>query len=265
MMGQQRDKQPVASRSKSAAKSPVARPTERGRAEMNKGRWITIFGVAAGVAASYWLSKAYSRSRASCPPFAKRSYTDVEQLTTDLRAIWVAPQDLRSLRQDARITHPLIEKIMLAISGANGCRLCSGAQARYAARQGLSSTEIDSLLRGEISYATADEAPALVFAQHFAHEGGRPDPDMVHRIEEIYGPAMAQDLMVLMRVVLLINLVGNSIDALWSRILGCPSPDSSLREEIKVVAIALFGIIPLMPVLALRAMLGGAGSQVTPA
>ena len=113
------------------------------------------------------------------------------------------------------------------------------AQARYAAQQGLSDTEISSLLRGEISYATADEAPALVVAQHYAEEQGHPEEDMVRRLEATYGSEMAQDLLVYMRLVMVTNLVGNTIDALWSRILGCPSPESDLRSELAVVALVL--------------------------
>ena len=153
----------------------------------------------------------------------------------------------------------------MAISGINGSRLLGSAQARYAAQQGLSDTEISSLLRGEISYATADEAPALVVAQHYAEENGHPDVDMVHRLEATYGNDMARDLLVYMRLVTFANLVGNTIDALWSRILGCPSPESSLRSELAVVALMVFGVAPLVPVLAVRSMLCAPGSEAMPA
>ncbi len=232
---------------------------------MRKGVLFSIVGTVAGVAGSYWLAQAYQRARKNCPPFSRRSYTDVHQLVADLREIWLAPQDLLSLRDNPRITHPLLEKIMLAISGVNGCRSCSSAQARYAAQQGLSDTEIRSLLRGEISYATADEAPALVVAQHYAEEMGHPDADMVHRLEATYGEEMAHDLLVYMRLVMLTNLAGNTIDALWSRILGCPSPESSLRSELGVVALIVFGVIPLVPAMALRAKLVAAGHELIPA
>jgi hypothetical protein len=232
---------------------------------MKKGTWITIFGVVAGVAGSCWLAKAYQRAREICPPFSKRSYTDVQQFVADLRSIWLAPQDLTSLRNNARITHPLLEKIMLAISGANGCRFRSAAQTRYAAQQGLSSTEISSLLRGEISYATSDEAPALVFAQHYAEKQGHPDEDMLGRLEDIYGSEMARDLLVYMRLVTFASLVGNTVDALWSRILGCPSAESNLHSELAVVALALFGAAPLTPVLVLRSIISEASREIRPA
>jgi hypothetical protein len=207
---------------------------------MKKRVMFSILGTAVGLAGSYWLAQAYQQARKSCPPFSRRSYTDVQQMIADVRAIWLAPHDLISLRNDARINHPLLEKIMLAISGINGSRFLGSAQARYAAQQGLSDTEISSLLRGEISYATADEAPALVVAQHYAEEQGHPDEDM--------------------RLVMFASLVGNTIDALWSRILGCPSPESNLRSELAVVALVAFGVVPLIPVLALRSIRRPAGS-----
>lgn len=231
---------------------------------MKKGSLFRVLGMMAGVAGAYWLAQAYQQARKSCPPFSRQSYTDVQQLVADLRAIWLAPQDLVSLRDNPRISHPLLEKIMLAISGVNGCRTCSSAQARYAMQQGLSNTEISSLLRGEISYATADEAPALVVAQHYAEQKGHPDADMVRRLEATYGPEMALDLMVYMRLVMFANLAGNTIDALWSRILGCPSPESNLHSELAVVALVVFGVIPLVPVLALRTMLSAKAAEVMP-
>ncbi len=227
---------------------------------MKKRVMFSILGTAVGLAGSYWLAQAYQQARKSCPPFSRRSYTDVQQMIADVRAIWLAPHDLITLRNDARISHPLLEKIMLAISGTNGSRFLGSAQARYAAQQGLTDTEISSLLRGEISYATADEAPALVVAQHYAEEKGHPDEDMVRRLEATYGSEMAKDLIVYMRLVMFASLVGNTIDALWSRILGCPSPESNLRSELAVVALVAFGVVPLVPVLALRSIRCPAGS-----
>jgi hypothetical protein len=231
---------------------------------MKKGKtWLVILSMAGGALGAYLVSRAYQRAKASYPPFHKRIYIDSHQLVESFGLFWHKPEDLNALRRNPRIAHPLAEKIMLAVTSANGARHGSYTLARYCLRQGLSPEAVDSLLRGELGQATMDEAPALFFAQHYAAQRGQPDADMLKRLEESYGPETAHDLVTYVRFVTFGTLVGNTFDAFLSRILGHPSPDMTLRGELITLAVLTCGIMPLIPVLALRvARLASAGQQL---
>lgn len=219
---------------------------------------LTLFGVAAGVAGSYIAAQAYRQARAKCPPFRRRTYRNSHELIEDFRYFWDDPTRLADMRTNTRINPAFGEKLMLAVTGVNGCRYCSRLHSRTAEYLGVSSAETTSLLRGEIAGGTVEEAPALVFAQHYTEQEGRPDPDMVQRLVQTYDERTARDISNYVRLFSMCTLVGNTLDALVSRALGKPSPETTLRDELAVVLTATFGIAPLVPVLVARAALHGA-------
>ena len=219
----------------------------------------TMVGLAVGLAGSYLAYKAYRRAKATCPPFRKRVYSVPKELVGDFSELWRHPEYLRALRASEHLDHPLAEKIMLAVTSVNGSRSSTYAHARYAMRQGLSQSEVEALLRGDVKQVTPQEAPALFFAQDYAERRDQPDADAIRRLVDTYGPQGARDIVTYVRLVTLANLVGNTFDALISRVLGQPSPDSSLGGELSLLAIFLFGIVPLVPLVVLRS------GQVPPA
>ena len=210
-------------------------------------------GVAIGVAGARWASKTYQKAKAECPPFGKRVFRDANELIEAARVLWERPQLVRSAHANPRLTSAFVSRIMLAVTGVNGCRYCSYAHTRAALRVGIQREEAQALLQGDLAQATNDEAPALFFAQHYAETAGEPEADLLQRLVDEYGEATARDILTLIRLIMIGNLLGNTFDALVSRALGKPSPDSTLQGELSVLATALFGLVPLAPVMAYRA------------
>lgn len=214
--------------------------------------WLALFGLGIGLAGSYMFARSYHRAKASCPPFRRRVYSNGRELAEDCSHFWRHAEDLRSLRLNGRIAGPFMAKVMLAVGSVDGLGYAGAQQMRYAMRQGLSAEEFRSLERGELGSATVDEAPALYFAQHYVERDGRPDEDMLRRLGATYGQSTAHDLVTFLQLTDMARLVGNTLDALLSRILGQPSPDTTLRGELSVLLVFALGIVPLIPVLALR-------------
>ena len=219
---------------------------------MKRRRLPTLVGLVAGLAGSYLAYQSYRKAKATCPAFRKRVYTDPRELVEDFGEFWHHPEHLRALRASEHIDHPFAEKMMLAVASVTGSRSSSYAHARYAMRQGLSQEEVETLLRGDVEQATAKEAPALFFAQHHAERRDQPDPEMVQRLVDAYGSQGARDVVTYVRLITLGSLVGNTFDALVSRILGQPSPDSTVAGELSLLAVFLFGILPLAPLVVAR-------------
>ncbi len=225
--------------------------------KMKRGKrsWWVLLGLGLGAAGAYLLGKAYVNARERQPSFQKEVYESEEGMLEAFRALWRDPGALKSLWTNPRIDHPFAEKMMLAVAGAHGDQFYARAPIHYALKQGLTQEEVESLLRGEVEHATVDEAPALFFARHYVEQGGDPDPDLVQRLIDAYGRRTARDIITYVRLVIFVNLVGNTLDAFVSRVLGRPSPSTTFASELSTVAIFGFGIIPLVPVLALRASL----------
>lgn len=220
---------------------------------MSKRGWWPLFGVALGAVGAYGLARAYRRARAACPPFRRRVYADPRALVAAFGRLWQRPERLAALRANEQLTPALLAKLALAVAGAHGAPAGRGPLARYAQAQGLNAEQIASLVRGEMAYATVEEAPALYFARRWAEEDGRVEAELVQRLEETYGPRTAADLLTALELITLVHRVGNTADALVSRLLGQPSPKTTLADELAVLAVALLGLAPLFPVLLLRA------------
>ncbi len=220
---------------------------------------FSVLSAAAGAMAAYYLAQTYQRAKAKCPPFRKRTYTSARELIDEFGVFWHQPELLLSMRENPVITPAFAEKLMLTVTGANGCRYCAGVHSQLAQRLGLSSDEVGSLLQGDIGQGTVDEAPALFFAQQYATTGGHPDADIARGLADTYGPRTARDIISHVQLMTIANLVGNTFDALLSRILGKPSPETTLSSELAVLAVFALGIMPLAPVLAVRARMAYAG------
>jgi len=99
--------------------------------------------------------------------FSRRIY-DPGSVRRDLREILTHFDEFRAAVRSKRISKAFAERIMLAVSAVNGCRYCSYGHVRSALKYGVSSEEVDLLLRGEVGHVASDEVPALLFAQHYA-------------------------------------------------------------------------------------------------
>lgn len=214
--------------------------------------WLTVLGLGFGLVGSYLLARLYRRAQATCPPFRRRVYRSARDLVEDCRPFWLHPETVRSLRTNAQINAPFVAKAMLAVASADGLGHVNVLQRRYALRQGLSAEEVRSLAQGDLGPATVDEASALYFARHYVERDGHPDEDMIQRLEATYGRRTARDMLTLLQLLNIARLVGNTLDAFLSRLLGRPSPDTTLLGELGVLLVFMLGIVPLIPAWAWR-------------
>ena len=103
---------------------------------------------------------------------------------------------------------------MLAVTAVNGCRHCSYFHTRQALRSGVSAQEIGRLLSADVANCPEDETVALMYAQHWAESDGCPDPEAVARLEQTYGAEKAEAIHLMLRMIRMGNLLGNSWDYL---------------------------------------------------
>lgn len=168
--------------------------------------------------------------------FMKRLY-DAKTFRRFVTEVISSLGDLRKAKKNPEIGEAFAHRVLLVVTGVNGCRICSHYHSRRALEDGMSEAEIASLLSNGGEDIPADEAAALAFAEHYAESAGHPSEEATVRFFEIYGEEIGWQLLALMRMIMVGNLHGNMIDALKHRIAGKAVEGSSFGQEISIVVL----------------------------
>jgi AhpD family alkylhydroperoxidase len=110
------------------------------------------------------------------------------------------------------------ERLMLVVTGVNGCRYCSYVHAREALAEGISQDEIKSLGERMFEGSPPEQVPALLYAQHWAETDGKPDPAVRERVRQRYGRDALERIEAVLRVIRIGNLMGNTMDYVLYRV-----------------------------------------------
>jgi AhpD family alkylhydroperoxidase len=164
--------------------------------------------------------------------------------------------DLRSHGIESAIDHTFLERVMLAVSQVNACRYCIYGHARAALSAGVRREEIAALLEGDLAACPPEQAVALAYAQHFAETRGDHDPQTYARLKDEYGGRGAARIQAAIHMITLGNLLGNTFDALVSRLRGRPACEGSTLSELATLLVALLGVVPLGVLMMLSMLLG---------
>lgn len=205
---------------------------------MSKGKsnaWVGL-GVVAGAALAYILLRRAEARR--LPPaeraFSKRLFTPTSFQNT-MSAFLSNTGTLRRAMRGGKLGRAFGERVMLVVSQVNGCRSCSFAHTRFALREGVPADEVRRLAAGDLQGQPEETLVALLFAQHYAETGGNPEPAAQKRLEAAYGEDGACEVRTFLRLAMMTSLFSNTLEAIWSRLLGRPATDSSLSSELSVM------------------------------
>ena len=136
-----------------------------------------------------------------------------------------------------RISNEFSERIMLAVTAVNGCRICEWAHTKMAIESGCTEEEITNILDLDFKGLKKEEITALAFAQHFAESKENPSKKAIVSLLKEYGNQKAVDIINHCRMITIGNLMGNTIDAFNSRIDGIQVVDGSFFFEFLVYMI----------------------------
>jgi AhpD family alkylhydroperoxidase len=149
--------------------------------------------------------------------FKKRTYGSVKELIGDLCFPIKNRKRLGEVRNKGLLSPAFQERLMLAVISVEGCRYCSYFHSKLALKGGVSQEEINKLLSGEVGDCPEDEALAVLYAQHWAESNACPDKEAAERLEETYGAEKAEAINLMLRMIRLGNLLGNTWDYLLYR------------------------------------------------
>jgi AhpD family alkylhydroperoxidase len=184
--------------------------------------------------------------------FHKRIFTP-EIFFGDLRYLGSRLPRIPAATRNPQVDRAFVEKIMTVTTAVNDCAYCSWFHARIAVESGIREAEVIDLLDLEFeANADPDEVVALLYAQHFAETDRDPDPAMTARLYDHYGRQTGDDIILFIRMISFGNLLGNTWDAVLSRLQGRPAPNSSLGFEILFFLLTFPFMLPAMVLMKLR-------------
>lgn len=131
---------------------------------------------------------------------------------------------------------------MLVVTEVNRCRYCQVAHTWAARNVGVTEQELLDLRVGNFAGLPAREAAALQFAQHYAPQEGQYDQVAWERIVELWGVAAMRQILAYLRAISFGNLLGNTFDALVSRLRGRPASNSSFVTEAVLLGLSAIGV-----------------------
>lgn len=114
----------------------------------------------------------------------------------------------------------LREKVMLGVASVTDCRYCQWGHTHWAMAHGVSLEEVNQILGQQIEALQAKdpaEAAAILFAQHYAEELDRFDPESIENLRKYYSDAQVAEILAYVRAITLGSLTGNTIDAFLDR------------------------------------------------
>ncbi len=179
---------------------------------------------------------------------ARRTYTFLAFVRESLALALRAPAILRA-RLRRRIDKAFEEQLMLTVTSVNGCRFCRWFHVREALRNNVDAEEIRALLGGVIDREVrAYETPALLYAQHYAESDRKPDPEATARLEETYGREVASEIMLVLQVISVGNLSGNTFSSFLERLRTRRLLERGFLSDLLVflATAPLFGTIALL-------------------
>jgi AhpD family alkylhydroperoxidase len=150
--------------------------------------------------------------------FNKRTYKNLKELFSDLCFPIRNRKRLKEVKNKGLISPAFQERLMLAVTAVEGCRYCSYFHTKQALKSGVTLKEISQLLSGDVDSCPEEEAVAVIYAQHWAESNAHPDPEAVQKLQLTYGFEKVEAIHLMLRMIRLGNLLGNSWDYLLNRI-----------------------------------------------
>lgn len=146
--------------------------------------------------------------------FSKRIYHGIKEIGADFKFMHNNREDIHALMSSGLVNEAFRERLMMAVTAVNGCRYCSYYHSREALKAGMSPEEIATLTNCEFGDCPDEEQPALLYAQHWAESNTHTDKEAYQRVLEFYGEEKLNAIEMVLRMIRMGNLMGNTLDYL---------------------------------------------------
>jgi AhpD family alkylhydroperoxidase len=156
---------------------------------------------------------------ASVREFKRRYYDRWSTFWNDLRYLFSHRDQIRTAMSSPIVNPAFRERLMLAVTEVNLCRYCRTFHVGQAKEAGIPIAEITEYLKGNVPEDVPEEQKlAVCYAQHWAETDAHPDQDYIDQVREAYGEDGSQAIHMVLRMIRMGNLLGNTWDHFLFRI-----------------------------------------------
>jgi AhpD family alkylhydroperoxidase len=174
--------------------------------------------------------------------FYKKTYT-LGRLRRDVAWLVRHVGELFDVYARGRLDAELREEIMAGVAYENACRWCGFVHSEWARAAGVSPEELRAATELEPGVLDDDRWAAVIYARERAAEDFQaPDERRRQGLAEHFDTAQRAGIEAIARMMTTANLMANSFDALLSRLLGKPAPQSRWIDEIVTGGLFAAGI-----------------------
>lgn len=151
--------------------------------------------------------------------FNKRYFKSLNDFFNEGKKYSILQKKIKNIRPEDKIAPNFAEKIMLTVTGVNGCIYCSYLHAKTALEKGVKDEEIQNILKGEFENTPEEEVIALLYAQHWTENAGNPDTKTREKVIDYYGLEKTQYIEFYMQRVNIGNLISNTVETFKNNII----------------------------------------------
>jgi AhpD family alkylhydroperoxidase len=144
---------------------------------------------------------------------------------------------VRSWKKSKRIPKAFRERIMLAISGVNGCAMCSFVHTKIALAEGIPAEQIKQVLGGSYDDVPTEEVVGVLFAQSYAANNEAVDAASTARLVKEYGEAKAHCILQVCQIITFTTVMGITLDGVKQRLTFQRAHNRFYRELLIMVSI----------------------------
>lgn len=164
--------------------------------------------------------------------FRKKTYR-LGELARDVWALAPRVPDIVAVWVGGRMKPALREEVMVAVARVNACRYCSYVHREWALHAGAAPEELERIERGDLRGVAHARWLAVDYARARAVVDFAPGPAVLEAwVADVYGAVGGRDIETVARVMTVANRVGNTFDALLSRLHGQPAPGGRIPDEL---------------------------------
>lgn len=150
--------------------------------------------------------------------FNRRLYGSIAELGRDLRSVFALRGSIKPLMRGESLDPAFRERLFLSVTAVNRCRYCSNYHSRLAFQHGISREEIALLGDKVLQDSPEEQLPALLYAQHWAENGGHASPEMDESLLHTYIIDQERAIQLSIRIIRVANLLGNTWDYVLYRL-----------------------------------------------
>ena len=151
--------------------------------------------------------------------FRKNYYSSWKSFWGDFQYLISRRNRIKNAMRSDVVDPAFRERLMLTVTEVNRCRYCRAFHVQQAYQVGLSDSEVLTFIQGNLPQSIPeDQKFAVLYARSWAESNGKTEAELDDRLLEAYGEDGFDAIEIILHMIRMGNLLGNTWDFILYRI-----------------------------------------------